>query len=300
MKKIKAGIIGPGNIGTDLMYKIMKSSNLEMKLMAGIVESEGIKRAAGLGFETSIRGVDAVAADDEIRIVFDATSAKAHLHNAPILKQAGKIVMDMTPAAVGPYVVPCVNLDSLPSDTDNFNIISFIYSVIDFYDSGSNFMSNIYTDDKAYNLEHFVVPKRSSAIVDWVYGWKENRKGKVVPQIKKIHLDTEKSKRYRKKITDYLIIDKDLNGSFECFDIVEKVEAIKKWHDAREAALPRHIQTYFDYLTDLDSFRNLEELKANNEQDVSKIESVYLQFVEEYFDGIELSQNIMDAFKNSF
>ena len=124
MKKIKAGIIGPGNIGTDLMYKIMKSSNLEMKLMAGIVESEGIKRAAGLGFETSIRGVDAVAADDEIRIVFDATSAKAHLHNAPILKQAGKIVMDMTPAAVGPYVVPCVNLDSLPSDTDNFNMVT--------------------------------------------------------------------------------------------------------------------------------------------------------------------------------
>lgn len=124
MKKIKAGIIGPGNIGTDLMHKIMKSSNLEMKLMAGIVESEGIKRAAGLGFETSIRGVDAVAADDEIRIVFDATSAKAHLHNAPILKQAGKIVMDMTPAAVGPYVVPCVNLDSLPSDTDNFNMVT--------------------------------------------------------------------------------------------------------------------------------------------------------------------------------
>lgn len=124
MKKIKAGIIGPGNIGTDLMYKIMKSSNLEMKLMAGIVESEGIRRAAGLGFDTSIEGVDAIAADTEIRIVFDATSAKAHLHNAPILKKAGKIVMDMTPAAVGPYVVPCVNMDSLPFDTDNFNMVT--------------------------------------------------------------------------------------------------------------------------------------------------------------------------------
>lgn len=123
MEKIKVGIIGPGNIGSDLMYKVMKSKHLQMKLMAGIVESEGIKRAAGLGFETSLKGVEAVAADPEIKIVFDATSAKAHLHNAPILKAAGKIVMDMTPAAVGPYVVPCVNLDNL-ADVDNFNMVT--------------------------------------------------------------------------------------------------------------------------------------------------------------------------------
>ena len=186
------------------------------------------------------------------------------------------------------------------SDTDNFNIISFIYSIIDFYDSGSNFVCNIYTDDKNYNLEHLVVPKRTSAIVDWVYGWKENRKGKLVPEIHKIHLDVEKAKRYRKRITDYLVIDKDLNGSFECFDIVEKVEAIKKWHEARELELPRHIQTYFNYLTNLVSYKELEGLKRNNEQDVSKIEPAYLQFVEEYFEGIELSQNVMGAFKNSF
>lgn len=123
MGKIKVGIIGPGNIGTDLMYKVMKSKNLEMHMMAGIVESEGIRRAAGLGFLTSIKGVDAVAADPDIRIVFDATSAKAHLHNAPILKAARKIVVDMTPAAVGPYVVPCVNLEHL-AHVDNFNMVT--------------------------------------------------------------------------------------------------------------------------------------------------------------------------------
>lgn len=123
MEKIKVGIIGPGNIGSDLMYKIMKSKHLQMHLMAGIVESEGIKRAAGLGFKTSLAGVDAVAADPDIKIVFDATSAKAHLHNAPLLKAAGKIVMDMTPAAVGPYVVPCVNLDNL-AHVDNFNMVT--------------------------------------------------------------------------------------------------------------------------------------------------------------------------------
>jgi len=123
MEKVKVGIIGPGNIGTDLMYKVMRSKNLQMHLMAGIIESEGIKRAAGLGFKTSTRGVDAVAGDPEVKIVFEATSAKAHLHNAPILKAAGKIVMDMTPAAVGPYVVPCVNLKHL-ENVDNFNMVT--------------------------------------------------------------------------------------------------------------------------------------------------------------------------------
>ncbi|MDR3123470.1 MAG: acetaldehyde dehydrogenase (acetylating) [Treponema sp.] len=123
MDKIKVGIIGPGNIGSDLMYKVMKSKNLQMHLMAGIVESEGIRRAAGLGFKTSVNGVDAVAEDPEVRIVFDATSAKAHLHNSPILKAAGKIAIDMTPAAVGPYVVPCVNLDKLTDEVD-FNMVT--------------------------------------------------------------------------------------------------------------------------------------------------------------------------------
>ena len=124
MDKIKVGIIGPGNIGTDLMFKVMRSKNLEMKLMSGIVESEGIKRARNLGFETSIEGVNAVAADPEIGIVFDATSAKAHLANAPILKAAGKVVFDMTPAAVGPFVVPCVNFDTLDESVDNYNMIT--------------------------------------------------------------------------------------------------------------------------------------------------------------------------------
>jgi acetaldehyde dehydrogenase len=123
LEKIKVGIIGPGNIGSDLMYKIMKSKNLQMYLMSGIVESEGIKRAASLGFKTSIQGVDSVAADSEVKIVFDATSSKAHLYNAPILKAAGKIAIDMTPAAVGPYVVPCVNLDKLSAEV-NFNMVT--------------------------------------------------------------------------------------------------------------------------------------------------------------------------------
>lgn len=123
MRKVKAAIIGPGNIGSDLMYKIMRSDILELAYMAGIVESEGIRRARKLGFRTTTGGVQDILKEKDIKIVFDATSAKAHMKHAPLLKEAGMIAIDMTPAAVGPYVVPCVNLDQL-SDTDNFNMVT--------------------------------------------------------------------------------------------------------------------------------------------------------------------------------
>lgn len=123
MTKIDVAIIGPGNIGSDLMYKVMRSPWLNMKLMTGIVVSEGIKRAAAMGIETATDGIGAVLGRDDIKIVFDATGAKAHLAHAPLLRRAGKIAIDMTPAAVGPYVVPCVNLDSLSQEM-NFNMVT--------------------------------------------------------------------------------------------------------------------------------------------------------------------------------
>lgn len=118
MDKIKAAVIGPGNIGTDLMYKIFRSPYLEMGLMAGIAESEGILRAASLGVPVSTEGVKAVLNREDIKIVFEATSAAAHYSNAPLLKAAGKISIDLTPAAVGPYCVPSVNLDRLLEEPD--------------------------------------------------------------------------------------------------------------------------------------------------------------------------------------
>lgn len=123
MEKVKTAIIGPGNIGSDLMYKIMRSEYLEMSHMVGIVESEGIRRARKLGFETTTEGVEAILDIDEIKIVFDATGAKAHEVHAPLLRKAGKIAIDMTPAAVGPYAVPCVNLESLSNEM-NFNMVT--------------------------------------------------------------------------------------------------------------------------------------------------------------------------------
>jgi len=121
--KIKVAVIGPGNIGTDLMFKILKSQHLEMGLLTGIVESEGIQRARSMGINTSIEGVNAVLQDPDIKIVFDATGAKPHLRHAPLLKEAGKTAIDLTPASVGPYCVPCVNLVEL-LDEPNVNMVT--------------------------------------------------------------------------------------------------------------------------------------------------------------------------------
>ena len=123
-RKIKAAIVGPGNIGMDLMFKLMKSDCLELDTVVGIVpDSDGLTLAARYGFKTTSAGVEAILDDPAIRIVFDCTSAKGHLHNAPLLKAAGKIAVDLTPAALGPYAVPAVNRD-LDLDCLNVNMVS--------------------------------------------------------------------------------------------------------------------------------------------------------------------------------
>ena len=127
MKKIGVAIIGPGNIGSDLMFKVFRSRNLEMKLMTGIVQSAGIERANQLGIATTTKGIDdLLAKKDElgIQIVFDATGAAPHLKHAPLLKEAGLYAIDMTPAAVGPYLVPSVNPERLDEGEMNVNMVT--------------------------------------------------------------------------------------------------------------------------------------------------------------------------------
>ncbi|TWV53883.1 acetaldehyde dehydrogenase (acetylating) [Streptomyces misionensis] len=116
MSRTKVAIIGSGNIGTDLMIKVLRGSrHLEMGAMVGIdPASDGLARAARLGVPVTHEGVDGLVAlpgFDEIEIVFDATSAKAHEANAATLLPLGKRLIDLTPAAIGPYVVPAVNLE---------------------------------------------------------------------------------------------------------------------------------------------------------------------------------------------
>lgn len=124
----KVAIIGSGNIGTDLMIKIMRLSKvLEMGAFVGIdPESDGLRRAARLGVPTTAEGIDGLIAMPEfanIDIVFDATSAAAHARHNELLQAHNKVVVDLTPAAIGPYTIPPVNGDAY-LESPNVNMVT--------------------------------------------------------------------------------------------------------------------------------------------------------------------------------
>jgi len=123
--KVRVAILGSGNIGTDLMFKILREpGHMELALLSGIEPgSEGLARARALGIHASHDGIQPILDDPEIKIVFDATSAHAHVRHAKMLREAGRIAIDLTPAARGPYVIPPVNLGA-HMDEQNVNLIT--------------------------------------------------------------------------------------------------------------------------------------------------------------------------------
>lgn len=124
LEKVKVGIIGSGNIGLDLLYKVRRSKLLTPGLVVNIMQTPGIERAKSMGVRTSTEGVHAILKEDDIKIVFDCTSAAAHLTHAPLLKESGKFAIDLTPAAVGPYCVPAVNMTDEFLEVDNVNLVT--------------------------------------------------------------------------------------------------------------------------------------------------------------------------------
>lgn len=126
-RKIRAGIIGPGNIGSDLLSKVLRSDKLEITSMYGIDdESKGMRRARKHGLKTFANGIDGIYELDESErpeILFDATSAGAHQHNNEVAQELGIRMVDLTPAAVGPFVSPSVNLNEF-IDEMNVNMIT--------------------------------------------------------------------------------------------------------------------------------------------------------------------------------
>jgi acetaldehyde/propanal dehydrogenase len=129
MKKVKCALIGSGNIGTDLIYKIKRSKVLEPVWMVGIdAASEGLRRARDMGLKTTADGVDGLlpyVKQDEIQIAFDATSAYVHAENSRKLNELGVMMIDLTPAAIGPLCVPTINLREHARRAEmNVNMIS--------------------------------------------------------------------------------------------------------------------------------------------------------------------------------
>lgn len=127
--KIKAAIIGPGNIGTDLLVKAMRSDVLEPVWMVGVVpDSPGLARAAEMGLKTTAEGVDGMVPtmrEDGVQICFDATSASVHAANSSKVNAEGAVMIDLTPAAIGPFCVPTVNLaDAVAAKAMNVNMVT--------------------------------------------------------------------------------------------------------------------------------------------------------------------------------
>ncbi|MBL6907549.1 acetaldehyde dehydrogenase (acetylating) [Luminiphilus sp.] len=127
--KAKAAIIGPGNIGTDLLMKCQRSDFIEATWMVGIEDSAGIQRARTLGLQTTTDGVDGLVAgflENPVDFVFDATSAYVHAENSRKVTALGATMIDLTPAALGPFCIPPVNLQALldRGPTQNVNMVT--------------------------------------------------------------------------------------------------------------------------------------------------------------------------------
>ncbi|MDA9281296.1 acetaldehyde dehydrogenase (acetylating) [Pseudomonadales bacterium] len=192
-KKLRCAILGTGNIGTDLLIKVIRSNSLECTLFSGRnFSSDGMQKAVGLGINISDQGINAIIKHaDQIDIVFDATSAAAHIEHWPVIDGLGKIAIDMTPAKLGDFCVPAINsMEICDSGIRNINMvtcggqasvpiaaaIAAVHSNIDYIEAASSIASRSagpatranldeYVDTTEYALLKFSGAKKAKAIL---------------------------------------------------------------------------------------------------------------------------------------
>ena len=164
--------------------------------------------------------------------------------------------------------------------------LSFVYSIIDRYDSKSNWLKKKYSKEEGYNLEHFIVPYNKRGNISW----------NVAGRVKKLILPVDTLKRYRKNTLNFLIMDRELNESMEDWDIVAKIEAIRVWYNTPGRALPKHMELIISYIESLEEYQNLRELKDAQEEEISES---YEIFVNAYFMD-ESQQKLYEILQNRF
>ena len=177
-------------------------------------------------------------------------------------------------------------------DTYPFEKLSFICSTTDNYDSNTNWLPLIYSYENNHNLEHFIIPDNKRKVLTW----------KTESEEYDISLPAMLVKRYKKHVVNQLVMNKELNGLLEHYDIVYKIETIKTWYSDRQTPVPKHIHSTISAIERMPEYIDLKDAKEQNKDKVS-VEIKYRAFLSAYFDQSIIDQNkhrIEDQFKDAF
>ncbi len=177
-------------------------------------------------------------------------------------------------------------------DAYSFERLCFIYSIVDNYIANANWIPLIYSHENNQNLEHFVLPDHARRIIKW-----KTKSGDY-----NISLPTMLVKQYKKHVANQLVMDKKLNESLEHYDIVYKIEAIKRWYSEKHMSIPKHIDSVIHFIEAMAEYVDLKNAKEQNE-DEGSVNAKYNSFLKAYFDqqAIEVNKKrIEDLFRNSF
>ena len=178
------------------------------------------------------------------------------------------------------------------SNGNKFEKLADVYSIMDFYTSAQGLLSNYYSSDNQYNLEHLVQNDNDS--VEWLLD--EN----VLFTFK---ADKNESRDRKKKTINYVLINEDLNASLRSYDIVTKIKKIKEWHERNQIDLPSHLDIIISSIESIEAYRQLVELKDSHSTNQNEIKQKYQDFWVAYFDSINegMILNALSAgLKNSF
>lgn len=169
-------------------------------------------------------------------------------------------------------------------------ILMFVCSIIDNYNSQNNWLPLIYGEENKHNIEHFILMKGNKIV------WEDGNKSFIINDIPINFIKVNK-----KKSTNYLILDEKLNEELKSKDIETKISFIREWHNNRSISIPRHIEIYIDYIEQMPQYRDLKNLKGTIPTKET-VKEKYLEFLEAYFkdDNIELINKMQEAFKNAF